>query len=48
MSPRAKALANLYRRDKVTKDGLKKAVADGVITAEQYQEITGLEFTSTL
>ena len=29
MSPRAKALANLYRRDKVTKDGLKKAVADG-------------------
>ena len=41
MSARAKALANLYRRNKVTKDGLKQAVVDGVITAEQYQEITG-------
>ena len=40
MSARAKAMANLYRRGKVTADGLKQAVLDGVITAEQYQEIT--------
>jgi hypothetical protein len=41
MNARAKAIANLYRRNKITKDGLKKAVDDGIITKEQYQEITG-------
>lgn len=41
MNARAKALENLYRRNKVTKDGLKQAVIDGVITPEQYQEIVG-------
>ncbi len=35
-----KALTNLYTRNKITKNGLKKAVSDGVITAEQYKEIT--------
>ena len=44
MSARAKALANLYRRQKVTKEGLRQAVADGVITAAQYQEITGAAY----
>ena len=33
MSARARALANLYRRNKVTKDGLKRAVADGLSRA---------------
>ena len=41
MSARAKAMANLYRRNKVTKDGLKQAAEDGVITAAKYTEITG-------
>ena len=41
MSARAKAMANLYSRNKVTKDGLKQAVEDGVITAAEYTEITG-------
>ena len=41
MSARAKALENLYRRNKITKDGMKQAVKDGVITAEEYAEITG-------
>lgn len=41
MSARAKAMANLYHRNKVTKDGLKQAVEDGVITAAEYAEITG-------
>ena len=41
MSARAKAMATLYRRNKVTKDGLKQAAEDGVITATEYAEITG-------
>ena len=41
MSARAKALANLYRRNKITIEGLKKAVNDGTITANEYTEITG-------
>ena len=41
MSAKAKAMANLYRRNKVTKDGLKQAVVDGVITAAEYTGITG-------
>ena len=41
MSAKAKAMANLYRRSRVTKDGLKQAVEDGVITAAEYAEITG-------
>lgn len=41
MSTRAKAMANLYRRNKVTKDGLKQAVEDGVLTAGEYETITG-------
>ena len=41
MSARAKAMANLYRRGKVTKDGLKRSVMDGVITATEYEAITG-------
>ena len=41
MSARAKAMANLYRRNKVTKDGLKQAAEAGVITAAEYALITG-------
>lgn len=41
MSASARAMANLYRRNKVTKDGVKQSVVDGVITAAEYQEITG-------
>lgn len=42
MSKTAKVLADLYRRGKVTKQGLLKAVNDGVITPEEYQEIVGV------
>lgn len=41
MSARARAMANLYRRKKITNDGLKQAVSDGVITAAEYEKITG-------
>lgn len=44
MSVRAKAMANLYRRKRITIDGLKKAVVDGVITEAEYKEITGQQY----
>ena len=43
MSARAKAMANLYRRGKVTAEGLRQAVKDGIITEAEYNEITGEE-----
>ena len=39
MSARAKAIYNLYKRGKITADGVAKALADGVITADEYEEI---------
>ena len=45
MNVRAKTMENLYRRNKVTKDGLKQAVVDKVITAEEYLEISGEVYT---
>ena len=45
MRTRAKAMENLYRHGKVKKAGMRKAVADGVINAEEYQEITGEAYT---
>ena len=37
-------LKNLYARNKLTKNGLRKAVADGVISVEQYTIITGEDY----
>lgn len=34
-------LKRLYRQDRITKAGLKKAVEKGWISEEEYQEITG-------
>lgn len=39
MSAKAKALQTLYRRGKITIEGLQKAVTDGVITQEEYEMI---------
>lgn len=39
MSAKAKALQMLYRRGKITIEGLQKAVTDGVITQEEYEMI---------
>jgi hypothetical protein len=41
MSARAKALQNLYKRGKITIEGLRQAVADGVITQEEFDIIVG-------
>lgn len=41
MSNRAKAISTLYRAKRITIDGVRQAVEDGIITAEEYTEITG-------
>lgn len=41
MSRAALILAGLYRRGKVSTEGLRQAVTDGVITEAEYREITG-------
>ena len=45
MSIKAKVLKRLYDKNKVTKDGLKQSVMDGVITRNEYKEITGEEIS---
>lgn len=41
MSRKALILKKLYDSGRVTREGLRQAVADGVITEEEYREITG-------
>lgn len=40
MSPKARALWNLYKRNKITIEGIQQALNDGVITQEEYAIIT--------
>lgn len=40
MNIKARALQALYLRGKVSKDGLKQATADGVLTVDEFQAIT--------
>lgn len=44
MNTFAGALNNLYRRGKVTRNGLKQAVADGIITTAEYENITNEQY----
>jgi len=41
VSPVAKFLQVQYQLGRITKDDLRAAVSKGIITIEQYQEITG-------
>lgn len=41
---KAKAIKNLYRAKRITIEGVKKAVVDGIITAADFKEITGRNF----
>lgn len=41
MSVKAKAIRTLYRMKRITIEGVRQAVVDGLITAEEYAEITG-------
>lgn len=44
MSARAKAINTLYRLKRITVNGVKEAVADGIITVEEYKKITGEDY----
>lgn len=44
MSIKAKAIRTLCRMKRITLDGVKQAVADKIITEDEYQQITGLVY----
>ena len=44
MNAKAKAIRTLYRAKRITIEGVRKAVAESVITAEQFEEITGEKY----
>lgn len=44
MSSKAKAMRTLYRMGKVDEDGLRQAVAENVITPDEFKEITGKDY----
>lgn len=44
MSAKAKAVRTLYRAKRITLDGMKHAVVNGLITVEEYEIITGEEY----
>ena len=41
MSVKAKAVWTLYRAKRITINGVRQAVAEGIITALEYHTITG-------
>lgn len=45
MSIKAKAINTLYRAKRITIEGVKQAVADGIITEFEYAQITGEQYT---
>ena len=44
MSVKAKAVRTLYRAGRITINGVKKAVSDGLITKAEYKAITGEDY----
>lgn len=44
MSAKAKAIKTLYRAKRITLEGVKQAVIDGIITETEYTEITGKDY----
>jgi hypothetical protein len=44
MSIKAKAIRTLYRAKRITIDGVKQAVVDGIIAEAEYKTITGKEY----
>lgn len=41
MTAKARAIYTLYRAKRITIEGVRQAVADGIITAAEYEAITG-------
>ena len=44
MSVKAKAIRTLYRAKRITIEGVRQAVEDGLITAAEFETITGEEY----
>ena len=44
MTVKANAIRTLYRAKRITVDGVRKAVEDGLISPAEYKEITGEEY----
>lgn len=44
MTAKAKAIKTLYRAKRITIEGVKQAVVDGIITEVEYTEITGKKY----
>ena len=44
MSVKAKAIKTLYKVKRITLEGVKQAVADGIITEAEYEAITGKKY----
>lgn len=43
MSAKAKAIKTLYKANRITVEGVKQAVVDGIITQEQCDEILAIK-----
>ena len=41
MSIKAKAIFTLYKAKRITLDGVRQAVVDGIITVTEFADITG-------
>lgn len=41
---KARSIYTLYRTKRITLDGVKKAVADRIITEVEYKDITGEDY----
>lgn len=46
MSKLYTSIAMLYKHKMISLDGLKKAVADGNVTAEEYKKISGKDYVA--
>lgn len=44
MSAKAKAIRTLYRAKRIAIEGVRQAVIDGLITADEYKLITGKDY----
>ena len=44
MNAKARAIKTLYRAKRISIEGVRQAVIDGLITSDEYAEITGKEY----
>ena len=44
MNTKAKAIKTLYNTKRITLEGVKQAVVNGIINKEEYKQITGFDY----